>query len=208
MKVKRTIAAACFLLTSVPLFASPGPCVQGTLASYIALGATGCTFERSVFANFAYPLPPAPVPGVTAEQVIVTPIPGPIVAGYFLGLNFSANWRAGAGELLHAVISYTVTPPPPVSTNSTGTIKLDLGQVQISGIIGSVNVTQETNVGNLSVFENCTEVCTFKQTDQLSFSPIRPLQVTNVLTLSGGSNGVLLKRFAANYDLCPACVQP
>jgi len=207
MKTK-SIVIALFLLTSISLFAVPGPCVQGTLASYIALGTTGCTFEGSVFANFAYPLPPAgTVPSVTPAQILVTPIPGPIIAGFFQGLNFSATWTAGAGELLHAVIAYTVTPPPPAST-SAGTITLNLGQVQISGIIGSVNVTQETNVGNLSVFENCTEVCTFKGTDNLSFAPVRPLQVTNVLTLNGGSNGVVLRRFAAKYDLCPTCVQP
>jgi hypothetical protein len=208
MKTKSAILAALFLLTSVASFAAPSPCVPGTLASYIALGSTGCTFEGSVFANFAYLLPPAPVVGVTPDQIMVTPVPGPIIAGFFLGLNFSANWTAGPGELLHAVIDYTVTPPPPVSTISSGTITLYLGTAQISGITGSVNVTQETNVGDLSVYESCTEVCTLKATDQLSFAPIKPLQVTNVLTLNGGSGGVVLKRFAAKYDLCPMCAEP
>ena len=208
MKVKGMIVAVVFLLISLPAMAAPAPCVRGTLASYIALGTTGCTFENSVFANFAYPLPPGATTSVTPQQIIVTPVPGPIIEGFFLGLNFTGNWTAGSGELLHAIISYTVTPPLPVSSASPGTITLDLGQVQISGIIGSVNVTQETNVGNLSVFENCADACTLKSTDTLSFAPVKALTVTNVLTLNGGNGGVLLRKFAANYVLCPMCAQP
>ncbi|MGA8273629.1 MAG: hypothetical protein WB919_18855 [Candidatus Sulfotelmatobacter sp.] len=209
MKAKRIIIAAFFLLTPVSLFAAPGLCVKGTLANYIALGSTGCTFEDSVFSNFAYELPPAPAASVSPEQITVTPVPGPIIVGFFLGLNFSANWAAGAGELSDTVIAYTVTPRPPVSTTSPGTITLDLGQIQILGLSGGVTVTQETNPGNLSVFEICTNgACALDGTDQLTFAPVTTLQVTNVLTLNGGSGGVLLQLFAANYNLCSTCAQP
>ena len=42
------------LFTFGLLTAAPPPCVTGTLANYIELGAEGCSFDGNVFANFTY----------------------------------------------------------------------------------------------------------------------------------------------------------
>src|SRR5580692_4501859 len=53
MRLTLNLAAAT-LFTFGLLTAAPPPCVTGTLASYVALGANGCAFGRTVFANFGY----------------------------------------------------------------------------------------------------------------------------------------------------------
>lgn len=209
MKTKLSFMAALVLFLAAPLFGQvfARPCIAGTLASYIALGPAGCTFDGAVYANFAYL---STTGGITANQIFVDPVPpGPIVVPPFHpGLNFSASWRAAAGQAEQSVIGYTVAPSRLVGPLLSGLISLLLGNTNVAGPIGSVAVTEKTNVGTLSVFEKCAEICTVKKTDQLNFRPVQALHVTDTVSLSGGSGGVSLSGFTATYNLCPLCVEP
>jgi hypothetical protein len=53
MRLGLNIVAGSLLVCGL-LSAAPPTCFTGTLASYIALGAEGCTFDGNVFANFTY----------------------------------------------------------------------------------------------------------------------------------------------------------
>ena len=210
MKTKLCVLAATLLLMAVPSFGQVAsrPCVQGTLASYIALGPVGCSLDGVTFANFAYAS--TSTAGISPNQIIVNPVPsGPVIdPPLFRGLNFTAPWRVASGASEQSVISYTATPFAPVAFPSSGLLTLTLGNSTVSGIIGSATVTETTNVGTLSVFDRCADACSLKKTDQLKFSPITVLHVTNTVALSGGTGGASLSSFAADYNLCPACVEP
>src|SRR5438477_2020646 len=91
---RNTLAAILFLTT--PAFTTSSPaqvCSGGSLLSYIALGASGCSVGNLEFSNFTYS-PSAYGPGnlVLASDVQVAPINQPGNAG----LSFNGNWNAPA----------------------------------------------------------------------------------------------------------------
>lgn len=209
MKSKTILAAAFALLISAPTFAqeSAPACVKGTLASYIALGAGGCMFNSALYRNFTYA---APTPTtISPTEIIVIPAVLPMATAPFQGLNFSAPWSAAAGKSQVSIIGYNVVPFPPQGEPAplAADLTLDLGTVKILGIIGSVTVTQQStaspavstaSTANLEVYESCEEVCSIRQSDSVTVSPLATLQTTLTITLTGGIDGVSLNNFAAN----------
>jgi hypothetical protein len=198
----RAVLLAVVVLLSLPLLAAVPVCPQATLATYIAMGTTGCAFENAVFANFSYA---GSAGSPTANQITVIPVSSvsPVV-GCFAGLNYAAPWGTGAKQTESSQIRYTVTPN--ATTSQSGVLTLDLGKVQLTGAVAGVTVTEATNVGTLTVYEQCQGTCTLKQTSQLAFAPLQALQVTDTVTLSAGMGGsVALGSFATNYNFCPLC---
>jgi hypothetical protein len=172
-------------------------------------------FGSALYDNFTYSIPSV-VGGITPEQIIVTPIVTPLTTEqYFPGLNFSAKWSVAAGRSERSAIGYRVVPFPPATAStpsSNALLVLDLGQSQVSGIIGSVTVQETVNAGALSarlkVYDKCVEVCSIKQMDTVTLASITTLQVNVLVSLSGGTNGASLNSFATDVNLCPECVQP
>jgi hypothetical protein len=209
MKTKFVIAAAVALLVSHSTFAQElaPACVKGTLASYIELGPGGCMFNSALYRDFTYA---TPVPNtITPAEIIVTPAVLPVATAPFQGLNFSASWRAAAGQSQVSIIGYNVVPFPPEAEPAplAADLTLDLGTVEIVGIIGSVTVKQHsttspatsaTGVASLEVDEICNEVCSIRKSNSVTISPLTTLQTTLTVTLTGGSGGVSLDNFAAN----------
>jgi hypothetical protein len=189
------------LLVSGLLSAAPPTCFTETLASYIALGAEGCTFDGNVFANFSYS---ANASGgasiIRADQIMVAPL---FLAPDTTRFNFSAQWSISSEQSQDSVIGYTVVLP--CGDTRTAQLDLMLGPSQIRGIFGSVTVDESTNVGKLSVFTRCTEVCQTKTNDSLNFDPVSVLLVTEHVSLRGGNGGASLKEFAAQLSLCYLC---
>ncbi|MGD0832013.1 MAG: hypothetical protein ABR907_13805 [Terracidiphilus sp.] len=215
MKSKILLAAALALCVSAPTFAQEFPvCVTGTLASYIALGAGGCMFNSALYRDFTYASPVSNT--ITPAEIIVTPTELPLATAPFQGLNFRAPWNAAAGKSEVSIIGYNVVPFPPQAGPATlsADLTLDLGTVTISGIIGSVTITQQSTTSpaatppgtvNLEVYESCQEVCSIRPTDSVIVSPLTTLQTTLTVTLTGGNDGVSLNNFAANESFA---VQP
>ncbi|MGD0801724.1 MAG: hypothetical protein ABR906_10440 [Terracidiphilus sp.] len=207
MKAKFLLAAAFTLLLALPPFANATPaCVRGTLASYIALGAGGCIFDNALYNNFTYG--PTSTVGVSPADIIVTPILLP-TATLFPGLNFTAPWKVAAGQSEQSVIGYKATPyyPGASPVPDSGVLTLDLGQSQVSGIIGSVTVQETTTMtsttGTLEVYEICADACTIKQRDSVTITPAQTLQTTITVSLSGGNGGASLSSFASDYAIGP-----
>jgi hypothetical protein len=209
MKTKIILAAAVALLVSAPTFAqvSIRACVKGTLASYIALGAGGCMFNSALYRDFTYAAPVSNT--ITPAEIVVTPAELPLATAPFQGLNFSAPWKAAAGKSQVSIIGYNVVPFPPQAEPAplSAELTLDLGTVKISGIIGSVTVTQQStaspaistaSTANLEVYERCDDACSIRQSDTVTISPLTTLQTTLTITLTGGNGGVSLNNFAAN----------
>ncbi len=208
MKSKIVFAALFVLLLSVPSFAQEfPPCVKGTLASYIALGANGCFFDNALYHNFTYEVAVSNAP--TPQEITVTPVPAPTSTTTFVGLNFSANWEVGPGGSQQSIINYSVVPYPPAgSPGNSGQLTLDLGPSRVNGIIGSVTIAENTNVGDLLVYDKCNEVCSIDTKDQLTFTPIQIVQVSDNISLAGGTNGASFSLFANDINFCPECAQP
>jgi len=201
MKLTLKIAVFCWLASRL-LPAAPPTCMTGTLASYIALGAEGCTFNGNVFANFAYS---ASASGgattIRADQITVVPLLLPLETARF---SFSAPWSVGKDQTQDSVISYT--PVLPCGDTASALLELTLGSAHISSIIGVVKVDETTNVGKLNVFDRCVELCQTKTNDSLQFNPVSVLLISAHVSLSGGLGGASLNEFASALNRCIPCV--
>jgi hypothetical protein len=152
-----------------------------------------------------------------------------ITSTMFPGLNFSASWRVADGQTEQSVIGYKVAPYSPVATATTptpssGVLTLDLGPSKVSGIIGSVKVQESTSATTspvttppvttspvsvppvtvtppvtLEVYDICQDACKIQKTEKITVAPIQTLQITIVVSLSGGSDGASLSSFATDY---------
>ena len=183
------------------LNAAPPPCVQGTLASYIALDAEGCTFDGNMFANFTYSGKSSGGASIIrADQIKVAPI---FLAPETTRFNFSAPWSVGSEQSQDSTISYTAMLP--CGDTRTAQLDLTLGSTQIRGIFGSVTVDESTNVGKLDVFTRCTEVCETKTNDSINVNPVSVLLVSDHVNITGGNGGASLKEFEAQLNLCYLC---
>jgi len=202
LNVMTGVLLGCGLLS-----AAPPTCVVDTLANYIALGAQGCTLDGDVFANFSFSVTSSiAATTITANQIIVTP---QIIVPTTAVLKFSGPWKAAAGQTLDTVIQYTIVPPPvsdPTTTPAPWELDLSLGGAHIGGIIGSVTVNETTNVGNLTVFERCADVCQIEPTASLKFAPVSVILVSDHVSISGGNGGASLTDFSAALNRCPLCV--
>jgi hypothetical protein len=195
------IAVGCLLGCGL-LSAAPPPCVNGTLASYVALGAGGCTFGRIVFANFVYSASASGgAPVIRADQIMVVPT---LIVPETTRFSLSAPWSVTSAQSQDSVIKYTAVLPGGDTTPAE--VDLVLGPAHVGGNIGSATVKESTNVGDLSVFDSCTELCRAKTNDALQFQPVSVLLVTDHVSLRGGTGGASLNEFAAALNLCIPCV--
>lgn len=99
--MRRVLLSAVFVL-AIPSLGTASPCVPGTLANYIALGAGGCSIGSTTFFDFSAGAVQNGATPVAAANVTVSPV------GIGVGLNFGFNVIAGAADLLEALIGYSV----------------------------------------------------------------------------------------------------
>ena len=102
----------------------------------------------------------------------------------------------GSGISQQSTISYAVVPFPPAGSTNTGQLTLDLGPSKVNGTVGSVTISENTNVGDLQVYDKCNEVCTIKTTDQVTFTPLQIVNISDDISLSGGTAGASFSLFA------------
>jgi len=99
-----------FLLLSILAFAMSrvalsSPCASGTLASYIGLGAAGCTVGANTFFDFQT------VPGTARATTISTGAVSlsPLGGSFNPGLSTTVNVSAAANSLLETIFTYQVS---------------------------------------------------------------------------------------------------
>ena len=96
------------LLVAIPslLFASTAaaaPCTSGSIASYAALGSTGCTIGLFSFSDFQA-LPPA-TGAVASSAIVVAPV---MMGSSVVGVTFTVSPTASGGLYYDDLISYRV----------------------------------------------------------------------------------------------------
>lgn len=197
----KLLALGC-VFACATVWAAPPTCVIGTLASYIRLGAEGCTFVGITFANFAYS---ADASGgartVTAEKITVTPT---LVVPEEARFSLSAPWDVGKGQALDSFIHYTAVLP--CGDTRPALLDLALNHSVIEGITGAVSVDESANVGKLSVFDRCADSCQNKPDDSHQFTPVSVVLITDHVKLNGGMDGASLTGFWSGINLCIPCV--
>jgi hypothetical protein len=168
-----------------------GPCVPGTLFSYEALGATGCTvgnltafsFSFSVLSNVGVATP------LNDTQINVTPTFGS--PGQLGQLNFaSTGFNVSMNQSIQYLIAFTWDPhddiqsmddimDPPFATNG-------LANVTTVGCMGAafVGSTCSTSTATVMVFDNNG---TTQFTNSTNITPSQILGIRNTITLLAGS---------------------
>ena len=84
---------------------SAAPCVAGTLASYSALGAGGCTIGSNVLANFSQGSPLNGTVNIPPGSLKIVPAGGSASPGIIV----SGNITAASGQVFSTLINYTIT---------------------------------------------------------------------------------------------------
>jgi len=167
------------------LHATPA-CVSGNdLASYVALGAGGCTVGELWVYNFGFSVVSSGggATPVADTDIMVTTTSGPD----YLGLNFaSTGFSVDPGQFINYLIDYTWDP--------TGDIR-GLGDVLDPGL---VNIVTDGCVGvafsgpscsGVPVSVNVFQGVTSQLTDTTYFSPTNILGIRNNIGITGNDTG-------------------
>lgn len=113
--------------------AAAAPCAAGTLASYLGLGATGCTVSGVTFSDFTVVTPVSPGATAIADgDVTLTPSGGPGGVGFVFGTASGLEISAGAGDLFELWFGFKVSGGSGFVSN---TIMLGTPTVATDGVI-------------------------------------------------------------------------
>lgn len=103
--MKRMMGAAVLALVAAE--AGAAACVNGTLADYIGLGATGCEIGGSTLSEFGTLAVPFAATAIDAADIGVNPVAG---GPFGFGLDFIFGaLTAGPGQLFEVLVGYSVS---------------------------------------------------------------------------------------------------
>jgi len=167
------LATAGYMLV-VPATSEATLCIPGTMESYVALGATGCTIDDKTFSNFAYSND-VPSGGVSVTPVPISGNPGVTFTGpwvltgtssstpkfLFALINFEATTTSGAKSITDASLT--------VSWSGTGTFNADVYEHLCVGLSLAPNCVSN---GSLHVGNNGMPI-----TDSETFTPVSVVSV-------------------------------
>jgi hypothetical protein len=188
------------------LTGSAAPCTNGSLASYVALGSTGCTLGSLTVSNFVYK---ANASGgasvVTSDQVNVAPLLAP--AGN-VALQFSASWGVLTDQSQASKVTYNILAPG--FGGQIQQVRLD-GNGFVGGMFSSAKVNEVVNTQvlgyDLQVFLDCVEVCRSQTSASRNITGLGILAVSDKVTLQSKMGSTRLAGFADWFVVCTPCVQ-
>jgi hypothetical protein len=172
-----------------------GPCIAGSLASYVSLGAGGCNVGALRYFNFTY----ATSGSETSASILVTPngsltSPGFGMAGFLSDPSLSTTF----------MINYTVDPPPIIVRQfalldpPTGGIFFDLNLCEDQLFGGGANCADSSAPLNLHV-DNTSPPTSDSGSVQLP-TVASTMDVRETLTMDAGSS---VDDVVTNTDVSP-----
>jgi hypothetical protein len=184
--------------SAVPLVIPP-PCKAGSLANFITLGNTGCSFPSAEpVAAFNYGFAAGGGGPLKSSDIFIDPSAGESEARQ----DFSANFAAGPGDHFTYLIVYEIDPRPPViqgmalrlntftpknGGTATVTTELCVGAAFSSPLLN--NSCKGTLLTLTTFFDSSTVVPTFDLFDSVRFASVSDLGVRNTVVLDGGAKG-------------------
>jgi len=160
---------------AIPQQASAAICTIGTVASYKALGGTGCSVGNLTFANFAYGSTfGGSGAAVLDTNVVVVPIP----QLNNNGLLFSAGgWHAFGGAFVDSTLFFTVTANKTVIEDATLAIA--------GGAVGTAfgNVGESILPLNLGLFATTTSPF-----QHITFAPTPQIEILKDILVAAAAN--------------------
>lgn len=179
------LASAIVLLTQSILAA---PCTSGSLANYIALGATGCTIGGNTLYDFQTLSGTAFATPIATQGITINPLGG----AYNPGISVSTQMTAASGKLLEALFTYRISGNLFVgdsitlsaSSETVDGAVTDIQNYCAGGTFGSNGVSACTGLaGSLLALDGVTNQASS------SFSRTSFLSITDDFTLDGGLAG-------------------
>jgi hypothetical protein len=167
---------------------SAAPCGNGSLASYIGLGAGGCTIGSNTLFGFQTVSGTAGATAIATSALAITPFGGTTSFGF----TAATTQTAGANSLLETIFtyrisgnSYTGSSIALVGSSETGDGAVtDIQNYCAGGTFGPDGVTGCTaGAGTLVTLNG------IQQTDLASFTGVGLLSITDDFTLDGGLTG-------------------
>lgn len=162
--------------------------MSGSLASYIALGSTGCTIGGDAFTSFQTLAGQTGATELAASAITINPSGGTVDPT----LTFATTQSAAAPTLLESIFTYDLSGPSFTSSsttlsNSSETVDGAVTEVEnfcAGGTFGADGVDGCTGTaGSLVALDGV------QNQDQSSLGPVTSLQVTNDFTVDGGTGG-------------------
>lgn len=189
---------------------SAAPCGQGTLASYILLGAGGCTIQGAVFSSFQALTPITGATLAAPENITISPIDSPGNLGFTIQMSAFAlansirearfRYQISAGGITQSSITLSNT-----ASSGDGAIYL-IQDYCVNGTFGQDGVSGCTGLPGRQLSLN-------SGLSQATFGSGSLLSVTNDFTLDGGQNGsasggTITNQFVASGQVCSYSVSP
>jgi hypothetical protein len=195
MSPKLRIAAFIGVLGLIPFApqAQAALCVDGgplgTFAAYQAAGS--CTIGDKTFSNFSYTSSAqGGATAIAAAGVTVNTIgpagSGASILGPDIGLQFSAAWSVGSGQLLDSLIGFDVA----VSPGNAGVFIHDAGLVQSGTSFFVPGIAQVAeNLSNSVILARILDANHQVLTAQQTFSNTGSVHVTKDISVNGNNGG-------------------
>ena len=176
------------LTMSLAQLCSGAACTSGTLASYISLGAGGCTIGGNTLSNFGLDSGSNGALALSASSLTINPFGGSATPG----LSFSTNQTVAANSMLESIFTYQIAG----SLYSSLSISLaNASETGDGGVTDQVNFCAGGAFG-ADGLNNCTgapgtllTVDPIQLADQSLFSSTSPVSITNDFILDGGTVG-------------------
>jgi hypothetical protein len=182
---------ALLMCWSLPSAAFAAPCIPGSLASYLALGAAGCNIGTAQFFNFTN----LPLQGgatvIADHSTLLNPVDGGR-PGFRIDVNTTAS--AGARSLREGVIGFSLSGPGFIGNQVflTGSRVMSDGAVTVveDKCLGAAFGPAQSCSGvdaSLTAFDLGSLGSSL--TESLSFAPRTLLGVVLDITIDGGTTG-------------------
>lgn len=180
---------------------SGAPCMSGSLTSYIALGASGCSIGGTTLSHFQDLAGASFDTEISSNAITIAPSGGT----YNAGVSASVKASAPAGTILEMMFTYTISGPTYVSENITLSGASESGGGAVyeaqnyceNGTFGPDGVDGCTGMfnGSLATADG------FSNIDSATFDPPSFLNVTEDLFIDGtfgsASGGAITDQFTA-----------
>jgi hypothetical protein len=199
MKSVFWLLAGALALASV---APASPCTGGSLASYEALGAGGCTIGNTLFSAFATLSGLSGGTAIPASAVSITPSG----STFSPQLQFQVNQTANAPDLFEAIFNYQVSGPVIFSSIAlSGSSETGYGAVTdiqnlcSDGHFGPDGVSACSGTAN-----SLLTLDGVQNSDSTALTTVSFLSVTDDLTIdSGGADSASAGTFTDQFAVAP-----